>query len=54
MTKAQKIEDLKAMIEADAQHLANALATGHRVQAHGFVDAIIDNTRLLEDIQRGE
>jgi len=44
--------DLKVMIEADAQHLANALAAGHRVQAHELVDAIIDNSRDLEDRQR--
>jgi hypothetical protein len=51
MTNAQYIEDLKVMIEADAKHLAQALATGHRVQAHGFVDSIIDNSRILEDLQ---
>jgi hypothetical protein len=52
MTNAQYIEDLKVMIEADAKHLAEALSTGHRVQAHGFVDSIIDNSRILEDLQR--
>lgn len=52
MTTEQLIEDLKVMIEADAQHLAAALASGQRVQAHGFVDAIIDNTRELEKVQR--
>jgi hypothetical protein len=46
------IADLTVMIEADAQHLATALATGHRVQAHGFVDSIIDLSRELEDRQR--
>jgi len=48
------IQDLKDMIEADTQRLAQALASGHRVEAHGFVDAIIDNGRELEDRQRAQ
>lgn len=49
MDKAQYAKDLVVMIQADAGHLAEALRTGHRVQAHGFVDAIVDNMRELED-----
>jgi hypothetical protein len=44
--------DLKVMIEADAGHLARALERGERVNAKTFVDAIIDNRRRLEDIER--
>lgn len=54
MTTEQLIEDLKVMIEADAGHLAGALLQGDRVLAHGFVDAIIDNRRQLEDLSRGD
>lgn len=46
------VDDLKAMIEADAGHLADALAKGNRVIAHQYVDAIIDNRRKLEDLAR--
>lgn len=52
MTNEQLIEDLKVMIEADAGHLAKALVQGNRTLAHGFVDAIIDNRRELEDTER--
>jgi hypothetical protein len=51
MTDEQEIIDLKEMIPADAGHLAEYLASGHRVLAHQMVDAIIDNTRRLEDLQ---
>lgn len=51
MTNEQMITELKAMIEADARNLAEALTTGHRVHAHRYVDAIIDNSRELEDRQ---
>lgn len=44
--------DLRVMIEADAGHLARALERGERVNAKTFVDAIIDNRRRLEDIER--
>lgn len=46
------IEDLKAMIKADTDHLATALENGDRVHAHQFVDAIIDNRRELQDLQK--
>lgn len=42
--------DLVAMIRADRRHLATALDEGARVNAHHFVDAIVDNTRRLEDL----
>ena len=51
-TVQMEIADLKVMIEADAKHLAEALSTGHRVEAHELVDAIIANTRTLEDLQQ--
>jgi hypothetical protein len=54
MTNEQLIKDLKVTIEADAQHLAQALANGQRAIAHGFVDAIIDNSRQLEELQRAQ
>jgi hypothetical protein len=44
--------DLKVMIGADAGHLARALERGERVNAKTYVDAIIDNRRRLEDIER--
>lgn len=50
MTKEQMIEDLKVMIIADREHFEEALRNGKRVQAHGFVDAIIDNVRKLQDL----
>lgn len=49
MTKEQYIEDLKVSIAADREHLAKAIDRGDRVLAHGFVDAIINNQRELED-----
>jgi hypothetical protein len=52
MSPEQMITDLKVMIEADARHLATYLAQGDRVLAHQAVDAIIDNSRELEDWQR--
>jgi hypothetical protein len=42
--------DLVAMIRADRRHLETALAEGARVNAHHFVDAIVDNTRRLADL----
>lgn len=50
MTKEQLIEDLKVMIKADTEHLNEALKEGARTEAHRFVDAIIDNTRQLQNI----
>jgi hypothetical protein len=44
------IDDYKVMIDADARHLVKALERGDRVAAHGFVDAIIDNSRNVEDV----
>jgi hypothetical protein len=52
MEKSQYIKDLQVMIEADAGHLAKALVQGDRTLAHGFVDAIINNRRELEDMER--
>lgn len=49
-----EVQDLVAMIKADTQHLAEALKNGNRVHAHGFVDAIIDNCRELEDINNAQ
>lgn len=51
-TGQMEIADLKVIIEADAKHLAEALSTGHQVEAHELVDAIIANTRTLEDLQQ--
>lgn len=50
MNKEQSLEDLREMISADAQHLAEAILAGDRVQAHTFLDAVIDNRRQLEDL----
>lgn len=44
--------DYQDMIEADAKHLVKALENGDRVIAHRFVDAIINNRRLLENLYR--
>lgn len=52
MNDKQLAEDLRVMIKADREHLAEALAAGHRVQAHEFVDSIIENQRQLEDLNR--
>lgn len=49
-TVQDEIRDYEEMIKADAGHLTEALASGHRVLAHGFVDSIIDNKRLREDL----
>lgn len=48
MTDEEHIEELKAMIAADKEHLAKQVAAGNRVVAHGHLDAIIDNSRQLE------
>jgi hypothetical protein len=52
-TKDQLAEDFRIMIKADTEHLADALKGGNRVLAHGFVDAIIDTCRELEDLEAG-
>jgi hypothetical protein len=49
--KAMLTRDYQEMIEADAGHLVKALVKGDRVHAHQFVDAIITNRRLLEDLE---
>lgn len=54
MTDEQYIEDLKAFIKADLVHLHTALADKQRHEAHGCVDAIIDNTHELERMLRKE
>jgi hypothetical protein len=43
-------DDLRIMIKADQDHLVKAVDHGDRVLAHGFVDAIINNQRELEDL----
>lgn len=50
MTTEELAEDLKVMVEADIQHLMRALERGDRALAHGFVDAIINNRRQMEDL----
>jgi hypothetical protein len=49
INRGRLIDDYEAMIKADREHLAKALARGDRVIAHGYVDSIIDNRRLIED-----
>jgi hypothetical protein len=51
MDKIELARDYEVMIEADKGHLAKALAEGRRVHAHEYVDAIINNQRLLEDLE---
>jgi hypothetical protein len=53
MTDEQYARDLTAMIESDVKRLAEHLAKGDRVIAHRLVDAVIDNSRELEDIKAG-
>lgn len=43
------LNDLNVMREADLEHLAEALRKGQRVEAHGFVDSIINLSRQIED-----
>ena len=50
ITKEQQAAEYREMIQANAEHLRKALKHGDRVLAHGFVDAIIDNSRLLGDL----
>jgi hypothetical protein len=49
LSTGQLIEDYRAMIRADLGHLGRALANGDVTGAHQFVDAIIENGRLIED-----
>lgn len=51
MTREQYMKDLAEMVEADYEHLREALASGNHFNAHGFVDAIIINQRTLEDMK---
>jgi hypothetical protein len=49
-TTQDVINDYRVMIKADADHLAGALESGNRSEAHRFVDAIIDNEQEIEDL----
>lgn len=52
MNKKQYTEDLKVMIEADKKHLKGALERGQTVIAKRYVDAVIGNQRVLEDLTK--
>lgn len=52
MTNEELVEDLKVMIEADRKNMDEAITRGWPVEAHRHLDALMENTRQLEDLQR--